>query len=371
MAQQMEYRWESPDGKVAISLPLAVAGLINAAIAEAAAAAPVRDAEIGGLLLGRAERDSKLNVWIEGVEFLPSRYPRGPSFHLDPQDAPDMTRPGIVGCFRSHTRKDLFLSEYDQALLQELLPSPDSIFLLVKPFKTRASVAGFFYREGDRIDAAASVREFPFPGGEPAAVPQQDGYPNMRPPRRRGPPAWMWAAFGSIALLAVGVLAYLLWNRPAPPTVTARAPAASLGLTATEGEHEITLKWNRPAAAVQTAPRAVVEIQEGTFHKLLTMDAEQLQYGSLVYSRPLAIADTVFFRMKLFSGREPPVVELVELVSSRPVEQAPVEPQPEKPQARPAKRTAILPKAPATPVAADPAALPVPTLVRPAPRRIP
>src|SRR5258705_13597133 len=108
MSERPHCLWESPDGQTAVYLAFDAVDTINTAIREATSSIPIRGAEIGGLLIGKAEKRTRLTVWVDRVEFLPCRYERGPSFHLDPEDFPDFARPEIAGFFRTHTRKDLF-----------------------------------------------------------------------------------------------------------------------------------------------------------------------------------------------------------------------------------------------------------------------
>src|SRR6185312_1002535 len=67
----------------------------------------------------------------------------------------------IVGYYRSHTREGLALQAEDIQLLDQLFPSALQVALLVKPFATKPSVAGFFVRENGVFPAATPL-EFPF-----------------------------------------------------------------------------------------------------------------------------------------------------------------------------------------------------------------
>jgi hypothetical protein len=125
--------WESPDRSVAIYLTFEVIDAINQALVQIAAAPPVRGAEIGGLLLGRAEQRERLTVWIDHFEPVPCSYPRGASWTLTEEEedalATRMEQPRdsqVVGFFRSHTRKDLFMSEDDMALFSRFFAEPTS-----------------------------------------------------------------------------------------------------------------------------------------------------------------------------------------------------------------------------------------------------
>jgi hypothetical protein len=330
MAERHHCLWESPDGQVAIYLSFSVVDAINAAIAEAAGSAPVRGAEIGGVLMGKAERQIRLMVWVDNFELLPCRYERGPSFHLDTESAPDLEKAGIVGYFRSHTRKDLFLGPDDQQLIQRHFSKEENVFLLVKPFKTRPNLAGFFYHKDGTLDPSASAREFPFHrrelgGGEPAAaaipecpeIEDESDIPIdvVAPEKRR--PILLWAMLAFFGFAATGSVTYLLFEKTKPIPAASKNSASPLGLTAAEGERDIRLSWDRQSPSIRLAARGAVEIREGTFQKSLDIDTEQLRSGSVIYSRPVAIADTVGFKLRLFFEQGQAISETVQLVSNR------------------------------------------------------
>ncbi|MBM3792935.1 MAG: hypothetical protein FJW31_02495 [Acidobacteria bacterium] len=66
-----------------------------------------------------------------------------------------------VGYYRSHTREGLSLAEEDIELFNQFFPSAEEICLVVKPFATRVSQAGIFFRENGNIRAQSSYQEFP------------------------------------------------------------------------------------------------------------------------------------------------------------------------------------------------------------------
>ncbi|MBI1786888.1 MAG: hypothetical protein HYR60_04950 [Acidobacteria bacterium] len=134
-------------------------------------ALPRRGAEVGGILLGQVQPGSPATVTVEDFEPVPCEYLMGPSYNLSDKDRRAMEAAlagwqnrhlSVVGFFRSHTRKDLYLDDADIGLLARYFSSPTQVFLLIKPFATRTSQAGFFFWEDGEIHRDSSYLEFPF-----------------------------------------------------------------------------------------------------------------------------------------------------------------------------------------------------------------
>jgi hypothetical protein len=323
--------WEPSEGAASVYLALDVVDALNAVIKEATATAPVRGAEIGGLLQGKMEQRSRTTVWIDRFELLPCRYTGGPSFRIEPEDLPDQMAADIVGYFRTHTRRDLFLSDDDWEMISQRFADPRQVFLLIKPFTTRHNLAGFFYWKDGGVDRAESAREFPFHrrelgGGDPIPVvpppipfAAQDREADWPPPEggkpSRAPLLWVAAAIVTLGVAAP--FAYWQYGKTHPKPVARRFVVPGFHLSATENERDITVKWDKGSLAVATATKAVLQIDEGPFHKTVDVEPDQLRNGSVLYSRPVAIADTIAFNLRVFSSLGEPVSESVKVVSNR------------------------------------------------------
>jgi hypothetical protein len=169
------YVWQPPDKPFTILLAFDVIDRLNVDIMRNFGAVRRRGTEVGGLLLGRIEpTESHVTVTIDDYESIPCEYAFGPSYilsiqdlqefrkalaHFDPSAGRDLY---TVGFFRSHTRDGLSLDEYDQKFFREYFPDPLHVALLVKPYVTRAGVAGFFLGENESLNGAVSPLEFPF-----------------------------------------------------------------------------------------------------------------------------------------------------------------------------------------------------------------
>jgi TonB family protein len=127
---------------------------------------------MGGLLLGAIAPGAPTGISVEDYETIECDYSRGPLYRLSAADLvrferamekrSDAGKMQVVGFFRSHTRKGLLLDAEDLQFLEARFDSPHSIALLVRPFATRASVAGIFLREEGGFISEASALEFPF-----------------------------------------------------------------------------------------------------------------------------------------------------------------------------------------------------------------
>ena len=123
------YVWEVPDKSISIQLPFDVIDRMSPEILRGFGALKRRGAEVGGLLLGRAEPGQRYRVVIEDFEPVQSEYLTGPSYNLSENDLAtfeaalerrraDAERGGsaVIGFYRSHTRGDLYMDDADMNL---------------------------------------------------------------------------------------------------------------------------------------------------------------------------------------------------------------------------------------------------------------
>jgi hypothetical protein len=173
-ATQSYYNW-APDGKqIHVRLDFDVIDRMSAEVMRGFGSVPKRGAEVGGLLLGTVDKSGKLLVHIHDFVIVPCDYRRGPSYQLTDSDTrafsdavakahqggnPEL-RP--VGYFRSHTRDGMALTDEDLQLFSNYFPDPTSVILLVRPFATKVSQAGFFFEENGQIRSDPTYLQFPF-----------------------------------------------------------------------------------------------------------------------------------------------------------------------------------------------------------------
>ena len=183
------YCWE-PEGKsIKILIDFDVIDRLSQDVMRGFGAVPRRGAEVGGVLIGTVEAGDKLVVHVQDFEPAPCQHKRGPSFLLTEEDEAGFSATversrqrnerGLhaIGYFRSHTRDGLGLSEEDLQLFGRYFPDPSAVILLIRPFATRVSMAGFFFEEAGQIHPDQSALEFPFRrkelgGGTPEPLPR-------------------------------------------------------------------------------------------------------------------------------------------------------------------------------------------------------
>ncbi len=166
------YRWQPEGHAITVDLQYGIVDKLLIEIMKGFGSVPRRGAEVGGLLLGTSEDiDGKVNITVREFQPVVCEHAGGPSFTLSEKDmqgfvsAVEEQRDGlqVVGQYRSHTREGLGMSNDDIHMMDQHLPGDAKILLLVKPFATRVSSAGIFFREnGEFLRTDASHLAFPF-----------------------------------------------------------------------------------------------------------------------------------------------------------------------------------------------------------------
>jgi len=343
------YVWQAPGQPVAIHLSVDVVDRMSADILRGFGLVPKRGAEVGGLLIGTITSDA---IHIEDFEAIPCTYARGPSYLLtDAERAAfdDVCRrrsAEIVGYYRSHTREGFALQPEDIQLFDRSLPASARVALLVKPFATKPSVAGFFVRQNGAFPAATPL-EFPFrrwemtgeepprrapmqerkrksrepekpdealappPANENAAAPPESSIapkpyyrifsaepeeePKQTEQEPRAPKSrtgmWMVASF---VFLLLGVL---LGYEASRITAPQRGPSDfALSLAVERTDDNLTVRWNPDSRAALSASSAVLEIDDGGQTQQRELDRANLSSGSFLYS---TTSNKVGFRLVL------------------------------------------------------------------------
>jgi len=174
-AGQLYYTW-APEGKpIQIRLDFEVIDRLSQEIMRGFGSVPKRGAEVGGVLLGEMETSGRaLIAHVRGFAIVPCDYRRGPSYQLTEGDTrlfTDTVEKAMqsaqhdlraIGYFRSHTREGMGLTDEDLQLFSNYFPDPTSVMLLVRPFATKVSQAGFFFEENGQIRSDATYLTFPF-----------------------------------------------------------------------------------------------------------------------------------------------------------------------------------------------------------------
>lgn len=361
--------WEAPGNKLVVQLNLDVVDRLSAEIQRGFGLVPKRGAEVGGVLLGSVEAGEKTIVWVDDWKAVACEYGRGPSYLLSDVERDNLamvvesargSERKPVGFYRSHTRDGaMTLAEEDLELAAQYFADPNAVVLLVRPFATKVSQAGFLLREGGAFPTEIAT-EFPFRRNEMLgedAPARRSMY--ERKPRQRGtrgdeelferpaesapevppyvPPmptfgasagyatelaaaaeapvvkarsGWMWFPLSFIFLVlgvALGFQAALTFAPELQQSQSAKA--FQLNLSAGRNGDSLTVRWDRESAAVKAAERGVLEIEDGDATRPLPLDQAHLREGSVIYQNT---SSTVRFRLVVYMGSKVTVNETVE-----------------------------------------------------------
>ncbi len=363
------YVWEAPGKPVVVHLRLGLIDRLSAEVMRGFGLVPKRGAEVGGVLLGSIERPpvepgsessgSPAIVRIDDFEVIPCEHRRGPSYQfteedIEPfEDACDGLHP--VGYFRSHTRDGLALAPEDLELLDQFFADSANIALLIKPYATKVSTAGFFFREHGAFPDTTPL-EFPFrrrdlsgedPGprrtlmerrarsaertrvvapydtaspaeesvdagyrADAAAEFEEDTRPVYPvPPRRSSAGGWIWAPLSLLLLLAGAGAGYWIALNGGPRSGVNAPEEFALALTVTKSGDNLSVKWDREAPAIRSAQKGLLEIEDGSSTKPVDLDAAQLRTGSLIYRNA---SKSVRFKLTVYPRARVSVTETME-----------------------------------------------------------
>lgn len=327
-------------------------------------ALPRRGMEVGGLLLGTVDTTGRpVQVFVEDCVAFPSEHLYGPNFVLSPKDREEFTRlvaswapaPGRplhhVGFYRSHTRGGLELTPEDIELLDEWMPAPYAVCLLIRPYATRPSEAAVYFRHQGSFQAGPAAITFPFRrrelGGGPRSRRQAgagESAANESPARTEAHEApvetWIqsrqeteaahrtWSgwllATAMLAFLLLGIVigvqtARVLEQRAAPAP---QADPYALGLSAVQIGDEIHLRWNPQAPAIAACRSASLVIRDGPTTRIIDLRKSDLARAALIYRHT---TPEVSFRMEVLLSPGNTVTETLDL-RLMPEESRPPEP---------------------------------------------
>src|ERR1019366_1891744 len=215
--------------------------------------------------VGDVSPGSPLVVSIADYELIACDYSRGPLYRLSDADMGRFEQAiqqwlaagrGVAGFFRSHTRKGISLDVDDLAFFHARFRDPHHVALLVRPFATKASMAGIFIRENGKVNGEASCLEFPFRSSElgtrqaPAPPDPKAAAPSAAPPLT--PRGNVRAQIVPIASRRETSLPSVPVAEPAPPAAPvavapAPAPAAIVTPAAPAVEVKTAIVPDKPA----------------------------------------------------------------------------------------------------------------------------
>ena len=350
------FLWQVPGKPVAIYITFDVVDRLLQDVMRGFGAVPKRGAEVGGVLAGRRQTENGfLTVEVVDYELVPIEYRRGPSYLMSAVDRAAFeeafgrlksgAKDGLqaIGMFRSHTRDSVGLAPEDHEVLDALFAGPENIVLLIRPFGTRVSMAGFYFKEGGRFPDGPPLLDFPFrpkdlgdetkplrrtpsedrpfvreaggmssnaagseydagldpePGPGTAVLSLRDRPPQSQVPeidlRSKGGSGWVWLPLSFIFLL-LGVLLGFQAALTLRPQAAVLDPY-SIALKATRNGGNLNIVWDRQSPAIRAATGGILMIEDGAFSKPISLTNSDLQTGSVVYPPN---SNHVTFRLEL------------------------------------------------------------------------
>lgn len=316
MEQSTYYIWQPSESKKSVHLSFDVLDRILQDVLRGFALVPKRGAEVGGILLGKIEGDI---VTIDDIEPVPCDYRMGPSYQLTEDDGKQFheawIRAGqrVVGYYRSDTRAAMTISTEDRNLISRYFPDPNMPVLLVRPFATKVSHAGFFFREDGKFPDQTPLG-FPFSrkllgGGTrqrptetlPSTTPEKSAkrhpsassaYSEIRPDNHPPPPEFLslekerstgkevWIAILALCI-ALGWVGGYYFARKTPPSRDPRD--YQLELKIEKQVNSLKISWNQEAPAIRLSTNGRLLIHDQDVEKTIPLDLPQLRQGHIVY----------------------------------------------------------------------------------------
>jgi hypothetical protein len=326
------YTWSFPGAPVRIHLYLDVVAHLQQELAKTVPI-PIRGrVEVAGLLLGKGDLRRSQIVEIRHVgPVLGECRPESPltlseedrgKFREQLAAAESDSRYRVVGYYRTHGSEGLSLQDDDLALIHSHFRDPASVFLIIRPSADGAANAGFFFWDGDHLNADFTFLEFPFDAKllteapqspkrpmlvEPAQKPPVEAAPvphtvvrvPVSPARRSDAPLWIAAAVG-ILIAILAVMGYWNWHESSTPEPPAAPASTALSLHVERQGSDLRVTWERTSQFVSTAKSGLLAVREGDHPQQdLYLDADQLRTGSVVYT---PVAPNVQFRLEVYGA---------------------------------------------------------------------
>ncbi|MDX2181973.1 MAG: hypothetical protein SFV18_20435 [Bryobacteraceae bacterium] len=309
MQPPTHFHWQPPGAAVAVRLSFDVVDRLLQEVMRGFGAVPKRGAEVGGVLLGSIEGST---IVIDGFETVACNHRFGPSWQFGDDEADRipaaLTRERelrAVGIFRSHTDGEFTPRTEDRAMIAAGFPGSPAALLLIQPFATKLSQAGFFLWRDGKLDERTPL-EFPFArkplggGKRRSAAEESSDEPRattpLETPTAASPAAdrSQWAAAIALAIALGWGAGFFTARRIEPPPATGHF---ALNLAATPRENEIAVEWDPRAPAIRTAIRGSLRVrQSGQLLKTVPLDLDQLRSGKAIY---LSAAGPVDFELEV------------------------------------------------------------------------
>ena len=215
----------------------------------------------------------------------------------------------LVGFYRSAAPGELHIREEDIRVAKTLVSG--AVILLIESDQSGVGEAALVV--GNQV-----VSRFPFDAQQLAAREGQPAQATMLARRAWRPP-------GTVVLAAIAILAgagsyFLSAERHRAPVRQERPPVtqlpakSSLAFTAETRGPALLLTWNTQSAQIANASLGMITIWSGGAIRNLTLTAEQLRSGSILYK---PVSDQVEFQLAVMSGDQVTQESVIALLPER------------------------------------------------------
>lgn len=255
--------------------------------------------EIGGVFLGVFPTQDSPTLRLDDLIVVPgSALPKPDSVTEFSLDAPQVQhlaemsvesrvagRP-FVGFFRSHLRTGYMVpSTADVPMLSPQFPEGIFAFLLVGPRLGPSREAAFFLSLGGQLPLTPSFAPFALEEGMFQLLPEvpaeaTEDVRNFQFARNR--PPLPWPAVLSFALVIFLIGTWIFGSRIAQFF----RPASNLiDLNVIRSGNNLKITWDHSAPVLNDAMGATLVIMDGSIHRELKLDPEDLKLGQVSYER--------------------------------------------------------------------------------------
>jgi Gram-negative bacterial TonB protein C-terminal len=255
----------------------------------------------------------------------------------------------VIGLSRSFTGRDIALDQTDQELVRHLFPHQHVVSLLLQPISPEKCIARFHFASDGELAGGGAYEPFLFEPSQltvetsvepeppevapaeplsaqpaepprpvlaplPAHVARRLRIPDDEPPpalrKSRPLPLLLWCVLAIVA----GAVGYQLWALEHQPRW------APLALDATASAHDLQLRWNSAAPAIQQAAQGLMSVTDGSVQSQVTLTAAQLHGGKFHY---VASNDNVLFRLLVYDEGKRATGDSLYVANLHPAEPAP------------------------------------------------
>jgi len=320
-SEPLHYTWWFPGAPVRVHISLALIQRMQDRLGKL----PAGHVE-EGLLFGKP-----LDSATEILDFQPASERITPRIMVTTPDSKGGCP--LVGYYRTEPSDTLRLNENDFDLARDALAKPYQVFLVIQSLSFGPPAAAFFFHDRDGAMSDFSLMEFPFDAqllaaearekisrsltrasnlaAANAGLGQSADTPRLPRFRNRVLRIVVWGLVAAIAGsigIALTVSPWRQWSDrifrpPAGQTSIVTAPVSAqlqaMALRATRQNRDLSLTWNRDSSLIATALSGVISIDDGSAHRQITLTADQMRNGSILYSPS---TDQILIRLTAFNA---------------------------------------------------------------------